>query len=246
MVVMTEGKHVTALSLPALVLSALLGLGATGCGVATNTGRSSSSTSSSVAARPAAGPITTSLIPAGQHVRGDGDADNPSDIDGNGDRDITSVAGSDGDNDNPTGESYRFPDNDDKDTFAYGRPPSASVRRAIANVVTRYYAAASVDDAATACGLLLPSLARSVGEEGGGPFGSSRQRGDRTCQGMASMLFRQSHGVLAAAIKVVEMRVHGASAQVIFSSRTMRASNTFLTRQGNAWQLLEVLGRPLP
>jgi hypothetical protein len=241
-----EGKHFATRSLPALLVSALLGLGAGGCGDAENASRSWGSTAPSAAAELQTGTTVSSTIPPGQRLRGDGDADNPSDIDGNGDSDSVSVGGPDTDNDNPTPESYVFPDRDDKGTFAYGHPPSATAGRAIADVVKRYYAAASVDDGAAACSLLLPSLAGSVPGGYGQGAGPSYLSGGKTCQAVLSMLFRHFHGELAEAIEVVEVRVKGDLAQAVLSSRTMRASSIFLTRRGGSWKIVALLGQPLP
>jgi hypothetical protein len=221
----------------------VLGLGTTACGGARNVTGSAVHISSHIASTSERfTTITSSVIPPGQSLRGDGDADNPNDIDGNGDSDSSA----DKDNDNPTPESYRFPDKDDKATFAYGHSPSAAGGRAIASIVKRYYAAASAGDGAAACSLLLPSLARSVPEDYGKSAGLSYLLGAKTCKMVLSMLFQHFHSQLAEAIQVVEVRVMGSSAQVVLSSKTMPASNIFLLRQSNSWKVEEILGQPLP
>jgi hypothetical protein len=224
----------------------MLGLMVTGCGRADKAVRSSRSAAQTIPGINTAlppnmerGTIETSAIPPGQSLRGDGDADNPGDEDGNGDIDPE-----DGDSDYPVPESYRFPDNDDKATYAYGRRPSAGAARAIQSVVERYYAAASAGDGATGCSLLPPIMARSVPEDYG-QSGPSSERG-KTCQAVLSRIFLDSHEPLAEAITVVEVRVSGSMAQAVFSSRKMRASSIFLIRQGGVWKVQELLGRPLP
>ena len=170
-----------------------MGVCALGCGTA---GRQAST--SSVAGSTGgntgdyASTITTSSIPLGQALRGDGDVDNPSDIDGNGDRDYTSQGGKDGDSDGPTRESYDFPDGDDRSTFAYGHSPSTAEARAISDVVREYYAAASADNGPAACALLLPSFASSLPESYGGAGGPSYLRGGRTCSAIESMTLSSS------------------------------------------------------
>ncbi|MGA9876285.1 MAG: hypothetical protein WBQ21_10790 [Solirubrobacteraceae bacterium] len=230
----------------ALLLGALLGLSAIGCGATGNAGKPSSTVSSHSDAKTETGSITTSAIPPGQSVRGDGDADNPEDIDGNGDSDSASVGGPDNDNDSPTPQSYDFPDEDDKSTFAYGRKPNGVLGNAIASTIKRYYAAASAEDGAAACSLLLPSFAGAVPEDYGQTGGPSYLRGNKTCQAVLSTLFRHLHAQLAEAIKVVEVRVKGGTAQVVFSSRSMPASHIFLLREGNSWKVSALLGQPLP
>ncbi len=230
--------------MPALFAGALLCIGMGACGGASSTGVSTAGVSRhAVRSHEAATVITSSTIPPGQSLRGDGDADNPSDIDGNGDIDR---GGYDDDNDNPTLQSYHFPDGDDRATFAYGHPPGNAARKAISSVVRRYYAAAAADNGASACALLLPSLARSVPESYGSALGLSHPRRAKTCPVVLSTLFRGYSEQLAKPIELVDVRVKGGSAQAILSSRTMRASNTFLMRQGGSWRLLQVLAEPLP
>jgi hypothetical protein len=239
----SEGKRVTARPLLALLTGALLSIGATACGGARNVTGSAPRASSDAHAATSA-PLTTitsSLIPRGQSLRGDGDADNPGDLDGNGDRDS-----SDSDSDGPTPESYNFPDKDDKATFAYGHSASGPETRALRGIVKRYYAAASSGDGAAACSLLLPSLARSVPEDYSKVSGPSYLRGGKTCQAVMSMLFRHFRKQLAEAITVVGVRVEGSTAQAVFSSRRMPASNILLMRQGSSWKVASILGQPLP
>lgn len=222
-----------------LLASTLLVLGAGGCG---GSGVSSSgSTSSPVVKSAPVHIVTTSVIPRGQHLRGDGDADNPGDIDGNGDVDTT-----DTDSDYPTSASYKFPDADDRTTFAYGHPASGPDARVIAGVVKRYYAAASASDGAAACLLLLPSFARSVPEAYGENGGPSYLHGAKSCPVLTSMLFRHFHKELAEPITIVEARVEGSNAQVVLSSRKLPASHIFLAHQGRSWRIQELLSQPLP
>lgn len=234
--------------LPVLLASVSLGLGASGCGGTARTVGSlpRASSTASTASEPLTTVTVTSVISPGQRVRGDGDADNPSDIDGNGDIDSAATGGQDADNDNPTRASYSFPDGDDKATFAYGRPPSPSVGRAIVSIVRDYYAAGAAGDGARACALLTPNLARSTPEDYGRAGGPSYLRGGKTCQMVMSMLFAHFHSELTEAITVVEVRVAGGTAQVVFSSRKMPASDIFLRRRGNTWRMVALLGRPLP
>lgn len=241
------GRRVTIRSLLALLPAVLIALGAGACGGVLKDGGSAAhpvSESSEASAQPTA--TTSSVIPPGQSLRGDGDADNPSDIDGNGDSDSASVGGPDNDNDAPTRASYDFPDSDDRAIFVYGRPPSAVTRRAITNLVKRYYAAASSDDGAAACPMISPGLAGSVAEDYGQAPGPSYLRGGRTCPAVMSKLFQHYRGQLQEAITVVAVRVDGGEAHTVISSRRMPASVVFLVRRVGSWRLQELLGQPLP
>jgi hypothetical protein len=240
MVSLRDRKRVAA-SMWALLASMLLTLGVVACGSA------GKAPGSALQARSQTGTVgsgefymvTTSVIPPGQSLRGDSDADNPSDTDGNGDVD------KDGDNDNPTPQSYKFPDEDDKATFAYGHPTGTAEGRTIKAVVQSYYAAAAKSNGVAACALLYPSLAGAIAEDYG-QAGPAYLRGGKTCQAVMSMLFKHSHEELAEAITVVDVRLSGERAQAILSSRSMPASNIFLHRNGDSWKVDSLLGKPLP
>ncbi|HXP99457.1 MAG TPA: hypothetical protein VN845_05250 [Solirubrobacteraceae bacterium] len=229
-----------------LASCAVLALGTGGCGESTKSRTTRIATSTipgidtSRSPKEERGTITTSAIPPGQQVRGDGDADNPGDTDGNGDIDPE-----DEDSDYPVPNSYKFPDSDDRATFAYGHEPSASEAAKIASVVKRYYAAAAADDGAAACRLLLPSFAASVAESydvGGSPD----TKDGKSCQAVLGLLLRRYRAELAEAIDVVEVRVQGETAQVVLSSRKMPASDILLMRRDGSWWVQQPIGAQLP
>ncbi len=185
--------------------------------------------------------ITTSRVPPGQRYRGDGDADNPSDIDGNGDVD----PGRDSDNDYPTAESYRFPDVDDKPIVDFGHRARSAQSRAITSIVTRYYAAGVAGEGAAACSLLLAAVARSV-PESYGAGGPAYLHGARTCAAVVNALFSHFASELTEAPVVLLVRVEGEEARVVLASRKLRASHISLARQGGSWHIQELIGSPLP
>lgn len=230
-----------------LASCAVLALGANGCGEAakSRTTRIATSTISGIETSRSPteerGTIITSAIPPGQRVRGDGDADNPGDTDGNGDIDPE-----DEDSDYPTPNSYKFPDSDDRATFAYGHAPSASEQAAIPSVVKRYYAAAAADDGAAACRLLLPSFAASVAESYGVGSGSSYTKDGKSCEGVIGLLLRHYRAELTEAIDVVEVRVRGEGAQVVISSAKTPASDILLLRRDGTWWVTQPFGVRLP
>jgi hypothetical protein len=189
---------------------------------------------------------TSNVIPPGQPVRGDGDADNPTDIDGNGDSDSAAVGGADQDNDSPTRASYDFPDADDRATFTYGHAPSAMDVRAIVRLVKRYYAAAAAGDGGRACALMLPAFAISVGQDFGRGNGPTYLGAGTNCPSVLELEFAHVRGELTEAVRVFSVRVHGIRAQAIVSSRRLRASSIDAVRQGGVWKIDALVGVPLP
>ncbi|HTA98780.1 MAG TPA: hypothetical protein VK730_14205 [Solirubrobacteraceae bacterium] len=259
----------------ALALSALVVLGATGCGSSSSPAKaaapttsvaSSAETTTAANTSSSSGEVTpghgapnplqpgehidklrdntieTSAIPPGQSVRGDGDADNPSDIDGNGDAD----GNGDNDNDNPTPQSYRFPDADDRATFAYGHAASAAETKQITGIVTRYFAAGAHSDGALACSLLAPTLAKSLAEDFGPGARPSYLHAGESCALVMAALFKHQHAQLAGAAHVVEVRVEGQTAQVIVTSRTMPAGQILLIGEGGRWRIEQLFAAALP
>jgi hypothetical protein len=228
------------------VAGALLGLYASGCGGGTH-GRAAA-LQRTAASEEGLGftSTTTSYVPAGQGLRGDGDADNPGDIDGNGDSDAPNVGGPDPDSDGPTRASYRFPDADDRSTFAYGHRPGGEERRRLAAIVRRYYGLAAAGDGAGACAMLEPSLAGTVAQDYGRAPGPRYLRGSDSCKVVMSRLFRHVGKSLSEAIRVVDVGVQGRDAQVIFSSRQLPASMIDLARYGSSWRLRDLLGGAIP
>lgn len=185
--------------------------------------------------------VTTSAIPPGQHLRGDGDADNPRDLDGNGDED----GGEDRDEDYAVPESYRLPDGDDRAILAFGHAPSRRERVTIERTALRYYSAAAGDDGAAACLLLPAALARSLWQSDERSSGA-RPPGATTCAAVLAKLFAPLHEELSEPITIVAVRVDAGTARVVFSSRKLRASSVSLLRWHGRWMVEEPLGQPLP
>lgn len=156
----------------------------------------------------------------------DGDADNPGDFDGNGDVD----PGADVDADYRTRASYRAPDADDTFPLDLGKGASLAQAKELSGLVRRFLSAARAQDAARACSMLLPQSAASVA------VGAVRRPGE-TCQTAAAILLRSVHRELADPVKVVDVRIVGPIAEVVFGSRTMPASYVLLKRGPRGWML---------
>jgi hypothetical protein len=228
----------------ALLVGALAGLGGGGCGGADSPRAAGASGPSYTV--PQTGTITTDFVPPGQRVRGDGDADNPRDIDGNGDSDSARVGGPDTDLDAPVPAGYRFPDTDDRQAFAYGHAPDAATHRAIEGVVRRYFAAAAAWNGGIACGLLEPGRARTLPADFAGPSAPAYMRGASTCAAVLERLFKHDNEELSGAISLFSVRVEGAEARAIIASWTLRAGEAFLVHRGHSWWMGKLLSEPLP
>jgi hypothetical protein len=171
-------------------------------------------------------------------MRGDGDADNPDDIDGDERLDR------DRDNDNKTPESYAYHDKDDVSALAFGREADVGETEAVRAVVTRYYAAASAHDAPAACSLLNANLARSLPEIYGQGAGPQYLRGARTCPAIVSRIFKRFQEVLSGKATVTGVRIKGMQAQAFVGSKTMPASEIALEREGPSWKIDMLMAVP--
>ncbi len=180
-------------------------------------------------------------LPSGQTIRSDGDADNPRDLDGNPDIDTT-----DPDEDTYTRESYDYPDDDDKVTLFYGHRAPVGERKSIADLITRYYAAAATADGATACSLFSPVFRHAVPEDYGAGAGPPYLRGYKTCAGVLSQVFVHNRLLLGAKVHVLSVRMKGDMAQVVYGSSALPAGRLFLQRHGHSWYMESLLGSPLP
>jgi hypothetical protein len=188
-------------SLTCGLLAGALALGGAGCGGAADSPRTAGASAPSYTV-PAVGTITTDIVPPRQLVRGDGDADNPSDFDGNGDSDSARVGGPDSDQDAPVAASYRFPDVDDRAAFDYGHAPDAATRRAIEGVVRRYFAAAAAWNGGPACALLQPGRARTLPADFAASSAPAYMRGAKTCAEVLNRLFKHENEEISGAISV--------------------------------------------
>jgi predicted small secreted protein len=223
--------------------SVMLSLSTSACGGTGDDARSTSHASSNTATTRGVTTNPSNTTPTGPSFLGDGDGDNPRDVDGD---DAHNDGSEDHDDDNPTPESYAYHDKDDDETLGYGRAADRADTHAITNVVERYYAAGTSDDGRVACSLLISNLARSAREDYGEGAGPSYLRGGKTCSAIMSTLFKHFRGELAGPSKVTGVRVKGNQAEALVGSRTMPASYIMLEREGRVWRIEELLGATLP
>jgi hypothetical protein len=138
-------------------------------------------------------------------------------------------------------------DNDDDRTiYVYGHAASAADRQAVTAVVKRYYVAAAADDGATACSLIVSTLARAIPEDYGQASGPSYLRGGETCQAIMLKMFIHFHSQLAGTIEVTGVRVKRNHAFALLRSSTFPFVYTELEHEGGVWKVQRLLGAVLP
>jgi hypothetical protein len=173
-------------------------------------------------------------------IRADGDGDNPADVDDDTERTPAAPDGrdedGDTDSDEPTVDSYNFPDKDDKPVLDYGRPATGAEVDLLTGIVKRYFALAAAGKAAQACSLLPRGLAEEYFDLYRPSYLSES---DKTCQAIVSRIFAHFHKQLAEPIRVVTVRVKGTRALVVIGSNLMPASSVSLMRQNGVWRIQE-------
>jgi hypothetical protein len=144
-------------------------------------------------------------------------------------------------------------DLDDGPVRSYGHAASGPDARRIAALVTRYYAAGARGDGATACALTSTTFGATIPADYGQELGSAIPpgaeaylRGAKTCAAVLSLLFAHVHRQLAARIEVTAVRLQGDYGYALVGSTTLPASLIEVGREGGAWKIEELLGRPLP
>jgi hypothetical protein len=138
---------------------------------------------------------------------------------------------------------------DDQEVDFYGHAANPVDKRAVTTFAKRFMAAAAAEDGATACSLLLPSLAESLpstyGKKGSGlPY----LRGS-TCAAVMSKLFTHFHrqfAAEAAGLEVTGVRVAGKTAsaspgKIAFALLSFKGSHERrymgVERFGKGWKL---------
>jgi hypothetical protein len=180
---------------------------------------------------------------SGRALRGDEDHDliGDSDQDNNADNDHDPSA------DYKTNtEAGDYHDEDDGDLAVYGHTAGKADTRTITALVKRYYVAAAAGDGAAACSMIGSTLAETIPEDYGREPGPSYLRGGKTCQAVASLLFKHLHSQTTGAVQVTNVLVTGSHALALFGSRTMPASDIALKRERGVWKIDGLIGGPLP
>jgi hypothetical protein len=143
-------------------------------------------------------------------------------------------------------DNKSYHESDDASIVAYGHTASPNERQAITALVKRYDTLVASADGADACAMLLPSLARTVGSDYGGPAGPRYLRGRSMCKGVSTEMFKHGHTQLAGTLVVTEVRRDGANAVVLLGSRYVPAAYLPLQRLSRRWRVDSLTASPLP
>jgi hypothetical protein len=122
----------------------------------------------------------------------------------------------------------------------FGKPAGPLQRRIVTALVTRYYRAAAAEDGATACTLLLSSIARTSAESFGSGAGPRYLRGVTTCPQLMKRMFTHLHPQLtaeAAGLRVthVRLKAKGGYAVLRFGALPEERELTVVHRNGSWW-----------
>jgi hypothetical protein len=153
----------------------------------------------------------------------------------------------DADRDNDVGA----PDDDRNNPETFGRAVSLSERRAIAALVKRYYAAALAENGARGCALLYSTLAESVPvDDSREPGAPAYQRGQTTCAGVLTALFKHYHAQLAAELPSmqvtgVHIREHEGFAHLRFGGG-LPERRIGVKRERRTWKMTQLYDQELP
>jgi ketosteroid isomerase-like protein len=220
----------------AALLGVFLLIVAIGCGETSKTGGASSK--ARTAADRGARTEGVNAPASGPHAFGDYDSDEyvARAIGGDADSD-DNMKRRDRDNDLDNRGGTYF-DVDDKISLDFGHPAGAADRRAITELVKRYYVLAAADDGAGACALLSAPIATSIPQTigTGGPW---YFRG-RTCAEIMTKIFAKNVYQLAAyaaSIRVVTVGVDHDEAVTVFAVKGHPGRGTRALREHGIWRM---------
>ena len=207
-----------------LIVVLLLALGANACG---STRQRSG------------GAQVSSRLPVNGALLGDGDHDNPADIDGD--------EYEDGDPDSDASLAPKsYHDSDDDAITGFGSPANTADSDAIAAQVKRYYSALTAGLGRKACALMLPGLANTLAESYGGPGGPGYLHGANSCAAVVALAAAHLRRELAGVVQVTGVRVDGAQAYALVGSTTMPAGYIQVRREAGIWKISALMDLRLP
>jgi hypothetical protein len=223
-------------SVISLLVVALLGVGAGGCGASRKSAVAGDETSSTVAVS-----LSTGVNQTANSLRNDGDEDGRAAT-------LSQHIGNGADEDDDS-DSNSYYDWDDGNVLYYGHPAEAQDARAISASVIHYYAAAARDDGAAVCQLLSAHMARAVPRLYGDTPGLSALHG-KTCSVVMSKVLNELHGQMSrdsATVHVGVVRVEGTTGQALLSFDASWPNRYMVLRhEGGAWKIDELLAGGLP
>jgi hypothetical protein len=130
----------------------------------------------------------------------------------------------------------------------FGHSATPVDRQAVTALVTRYYAAAAADNSATACSLIISSLANAVPEDYGQAPAPPYLRGGKTCQAVMSRLFTHFHRRMvtdAATLKVTQVRLKTTGGYAVLNFGVKPEREITVVREGHVWKVSSLLDSEL-
>jgi hypothetical protein len=153
----------------------------------------------------------------------------------------------DRDNDSDNG-SKSYYDSDDSSVRAYGHAVDTAERQTATALVKRYFTAASKGDGATACSLIVASIASSVPEDLGQDAGPLYARGS-SCSTVLSKIFKHYHRQIAAEameLEVTGVRIDHGVGVAVLGFKTLPGRQLRVAREGGVWRINALLDTELP
>jgi hypothetical protein len=130
---------------------------------------------------------------------------------------------------------------DDHEVDFYGHAASSVDKRTASAFAKRFFAAAAVEDGASACALLVPSLAQGLADESGKNSSGLPYLRGATCPAVMSKLFKHFHRQFvteAAGLEVTGVRVASNTAFVLFAFKGLHERRYMgIERSGRTWKL---------
>lgn len=212
-------------SLLALLAIALLSVGVAACGGA-GKGTDAATTAASSSATATTAPAKT--VSSATSTRG--------------------YAKVDADKDNDIGAA--LDDKNNKLALDYGHAASAADKRAVTELIKRYYAVALRGDGAKACAMIISSLSKAVVEDyGHGSVGPAYLQSGTTCPAVMALLFKHYHTqftVQVPKLEVPRVRLVGTHGFAILSFGKMPEREISVYREGDTWKVQALLDNELP
>lgn len=240
---MTEFDFHKVLALPMIVSLCLC---VSACGGTSKGARSATDGSLSTAVPSSTTATNSSAAPTWSNITGDYDPDDHNKQAGDGDNDDNNKPKDrDGDSDNGSNSYY---DGDDNAVRRFGHAASAVDTEAVTTVVKRYFGAAAAEDGATACPMIVSSLAEAVPEDLGRPPGPPYASG-KTCAEVLSKVFKYNHRQLAAyaaRLEVTGVRLDRNHGVAVLGFRTLPGRLIHVVRESGVWKINTLLDSELP
>ncbi len=209
-------------SLLALLAIGLLGFGLAACGSAGKAAPSTPQTPSD-ATSSAASTSATAIPPAPAQTKADTDKDND-----------VAVAAQDDTNNNGV--------------LDFGKAASASERRAITELLKRFYTAAAAENGAAACSMIYSTITEVIAENHGRPPSPAYSRG-RNCPEVMTGIFVHFHPQLALELpklQVARVRLVEHHGLAVLSFGAMPERQISVAREGHAWKIQTLLDSEIP